>query len=415
MIHSVSDLTNSSGYDAVIVGAGMVGASAALGLTKVGMRVLIVEAFPLQSPQPEYTPSYDARSTALSWGSREILEQLGVWKEIATHAEPISKVHVSQKGRFGTTQLLADEVGHESLGYVVPNQWLGQCLLHAVEQQDIELCSPAKVAAIQSASKGTMLTIEHENDSVEVNTSLLVIVDGKDSETARLLGIDQRSESYEQHALIANVTTELGNQGVAYERFTPEGPLALLPLTEYESALVWTHDNDQIDAALALSDEDFCQRLEAQFGERMGRFTKVGTRTSYPLSLNQAHEQVRPGIVLLGNAAHSLHPVAGQGFNLALRGVAALIEQLLSHDSLIEALNAYYSGQTFDQKRTILASDQLVKVFGQRSMLLGIARDLGLIGLNNLPLLKESFTRTAMGLVGKKTHWESAQHKELSE
>lgn len=402
MISDLSQIPNNETYDVVVVGAGMVGASAALGFAQIGKSVLLLEAFALKSPQPDYTPSYDARSTALSWGSREILGQLGVWSAVALHACPINKVHVSQKGRFGTTCMTADEVGHDALGYVVPNQWLGQSLLSEISDQSITLCAPAKVKGIALDGGQSYLEIESEGLIKKVSASLLVVSDGSGSETSKLLGISHRTENYGQHALIANVTTELANDGVAYERFTPAGPLALLPLSEQESALVWTHDESRIEEMMSLSDEAFCQALSEQFGERMGRVLKVGERNTYPLKLVQAEEQIRPGIVLLGNAAHSLHPVAGQGFNLALRGVAALVDQVRKHSSMSDALRAYQVQQSSDQKRTIVASDQLVKVFGQQSVLLAMARDLGLIGLNNLSFVKQAFARTAMGLAGQK-------------
>lgn len=399
MNQSLQNIKQDSSYDVIIIGAGMVGASAALCFAQTEKSVLLIDAFELSSPKGIYTPSYDARSTALSWGSKDIFEQMGIWDQLKQHVQAINTVHVSQKGRFGTTRMDASELQHDALGYVIPNQWLGQCLLSAIKLDNITLCSPAKVVNIKSDQHGKSLTLKDQDVTCLVNTPLLVVADGNNSETSKLLGIEHSVEPYQQHALIANITTELPNNGVAYERFTKQGPLALLPLSDKVSALVWTHDNQDIEHTMSLSDEAFCHKLQSQFGDRLGSIIKVGKRDTYPLKLVRAQEQFRPGVVLLGNAAHSLHPVAGQGFNLALRGVASLIS-CLQENQQQAALNAFYTQQKLDQDRTIHMSDQLVKVFGHDSALLAIARDFGLIGLNNISIFKTLFAKTAMGIIG---------------
>ena len=318
-------------YDAVIVGAGMVGASTALGLHDLGLKVLMIDAFEFASNLPDYTPSYDERSTALSWGTRDILSQLDVWHEVEKHACPITQVHVSEKGRFGTTRINSDDYSQDALGYVVPNKWLGRCLLEAVRQKNIPFLSGVTVKSIDTKldeeERVHSLELRHSSSDCQiVQSKLLVIADGTESKTAALIGIDYEVDHYNQHALVVNVSTAIDHLGVAYERFTQKGPLAMLPLMEKTCALVWTHDSSEIDKFLTMSEGEFCTELEEAFSERLGPIEKCGERVSYPLRLVKAKEQCRQGVILLGNAAHSLHPVAGQGFNLAIRGVAAFLE-----------------------------------------------------------------------------------------
>lgn len=414
MLANLQELADDSQVDVSIVGAGMVGASAAIGLAQLGLKVVLIDAFAFNSAVPDYTPSYDARSTALSWGTRDILTGLGVWSEVEKQACPITEVHVSEKDRFGTTRIKAEDYQQSAVGYVVPNQWLGRCLLSRVDQLGIPLFAGVKVDQITQGSPQELLlsSIETGQFSCQrrIKTRLLIIADGTDSSTAKQLGIATRVQQYAQHALVVNVSTELPNEGKAYERFTKNGPLAMLPLSAHLCAVVWTHDQTDIVQYLEMDDEAFCQAIEDCFGERLGKIEKCGTRQSYPLKLIQATEQCRSGVLLLGNAAHSLHPVAGQGFNLAIRGVAACVENIaqcldkgLEFESL-ENLNKLCASRMDDQIKTVALSDQLVKIFGSSSRLLSIARELGLIGLDNAPVLKSLFASRAMGLAGRKSN-----------
>jgi len=393
--------------DVVVVGAGMVGASAALGLNALGYRVLMVDTFPDAMTMRPYTPSYDDRSTALSWGSRMILEQLGIWSDLGEHVCPITQVHVSEQGRMGTTRLNAAEFNVDALGYVAPNRAIGAALMAAIAKTRITRVAPARVCELKSGQGAQQLVLTNDEASTahecEVQCQLVVIADGSDSHTARLIGIETEIQDYHQHALIANISTSEPNDGQAFERFTASGPIALLPLDCQTSALVWTNSEASTERLRGLPEDAFLDELQGAFGDRLGRLTRCGTRASYPLRLTRAKEQVRQGAVLLGNAAHSLHPVAGQGFNLALRGLASFLEAV--SNERVDAPLRDYAGiraavteHSRDQSSTIFFSDQLVRLFGTRSTLLSVVRDAGLVGLNNLPVAKRAFARRAMGL-----------------
>jgi 2-octaprenyl-6-methoxyphenol hydroxylase len=412
-------------YDVVIIGGGMVGASLASALLPAirdhGLKVALVETFalPEDADQVLYQPSYDDRSTVLSYGSRCLLQQLGVWEKLSEHVSPIEHIHVSDKGRFGAARLHASEHGIDALGYVVENAWLGRVLLQQlVESAAVECISPASVSSVTQLVDDDGLvcqqvTLQRGEKSQTLVTRLAVIADGGRSQVCQQLGLDVHKTDYQQYAIVANVSAERPHGNVAYERFTPEGPVALLPLHEKgapqqsRSALVFTAAADQIVELMELNEQDFLQVLQLRFGYRVGQFTRLGKRDSYPLMLQRIKEQVRPGLVVIGNAAHTLHPVAGQGFNLALRGLMALAETLQEaatngqNPGDFKRLQAYFSEQQRDQDKTIAFTDQLFKVFGSDSAILKKLRGRGLLALEFFNPAKQLFARQAMGLGDK--------------
>ncbi|MDX1450916.1 MAG: 2-octaprenyl-6-methoxyphenyl hydroxylase [Oleiphilaceae bacterium] len=399
----VADLQHAH-YDIVIVGAGMVGLTLALGLAERFDRILIVEAFKVKPHERPQTRSFDERSTALSWGSVDVLQRLGVWGKCQNAAAQITEVHVSEQGRFGVTRLSGHDSPSGSLGYVLPNQSLGAALMSSLRGGNVDLLSPASIKKTAFSAKSINLEIQLADGVLACNAKLLLIADGSCSQTAERLGIATRVQEYGQHAIICNVETSMANSGVAYERFTPAGPMAMLPLSDYRSALVWTLPTDQAEKIAALSDVDFLQRLQRSFGDRLGCLTKSSARHVYPLRLTQIEERSRRGCFVLGNAAHSLHPVAGQGFNLALRGVVHLISGLfrakaagsyLGDPAMLAEISA---GLERDVWQTVQFSDKLISGFAESSLLAGVVRDGGLIALNNLPVLRHWFTRQSMGL-----------------
>lgn len=419
--------------DVAIVGGGMVGASLALLLSSLnlGWRINVIEAFPMTPVSGDLQPSFDARSTALSHSSREIFEMLGLWSTLAPRLAEIKEVHVSDRGHIGNTRLHAAEQNLPALGYVVENQWLGSVLMEALQQAPgVDIIAPAQVASVRPARGGMKLSLSSSEVSLELkqelSVKLLVVADGAQSRTREMLGIDATTRDYGQVALVTNISLQQDHQGIAYERFTDSGPMAMLPLqpvdNEHRSALVWTLPPERAAEMMEASDEVFLAELQDRFGHRLGQFQRVGTRHSYPIRLITSNEQVRSHVVVVGNAAHSLHPVAGQGFNLALRDVAVLANELAvsaSNDALgqLSVLQNYLKQQQADQKQTILLSDLLPKVFGIDSSPVALVRNLGLLALDTVPLLRHQFARLGMGLetrgapqVAKRTSAEGRQN-----
>ncbi len=382
-----------------IIGGGLVGASLALalqaGAKARGWRILLVEPF---APGDAWQPSYDARSSALSYGSRLIFERLGLWPALAERAEAITQIQVSDRGRFGATRLDAADEGVPALGYVLENAWMGHCLWRALDPDVVEWRCPAQVTRMQALDDGYRLTLD---DNAELDCDLAVLADGGRSGLREQLGIGVRQTAYEQSALIANISPAEAHGGQAFERFTEQGPLALLPLPDDRCALVWTRPPVDAERLQALPERAFLDELQQAFGYRLGRLRKAGTRHVYPLALVEAEEQVRPHLVLLGNAAHSLHPVAGQGFNLSLRDADTLAECLLGATEQpgdFTVLQRYLARQRQDQTLTVGFSDRVTRLFGRGESLLVAGRTLGLLGLDLLPPAKRWFARQAMGL-----------------
>lgn len=411
-----------SHYDLVIIGGGMVGASLVCALLPVAqqlsLKIALIEqqAMPTQEGQP-FQPSYDARSTALAYGVRSFYQATGLWDRLQQHLTPIKHIHVSDKGRFGITRLHAQEEGVEALGYVVENHWLGQVLIDHIKQDNrghVDLICPASVETVTPSSEGAILEVTHDEQHHTLNAELVVLADGGRSGLRQALGIHFDEQPYHQHALVTNVSLDRPHQHIAYERFTERGPMALLPgetlNNEVRCGLVWTLPDEQTDHLLSLNERDFLAELHQAFGYRAGRFMRVGERYHYPLKLTQAEEQVRHGLVVLGNAAHSLHPIAGQGYNLALRGVTDLAETIIESRQQglrlgdLSRLQAYERLRRSDQQRTIMFSDRTMRLFSNANPLLGLGRSIGLQVMDLSPVAKTLFARSAMGLDSPALH-----------
>ncbi|MDA8885218.1 2-octaprenyl-6-methoxyphenyl hydroxylase [Porticoccaceae bacterium] len=400
-----------SHYDIVIVGGGMVGISLALLLrAQQPWNILLIEAQELASSDGPvsgaYSSSFDARSTALSWSSKNIYQSIGLWPQLKKHLSAIAQIHVSDRGHVGMTRIDAGDAKVDALGYVVENQWLGSVLLNQLTKTDIQLLGSCKLETIEPLASGMRLQLQQaDKDLQTIETKLLVIADGAGSTTAQQLGIQSQSTPYDQTGIIANVSLEKPHGGVAYERFTDQGPMALLPLADFKgrprSALVWTQPRAMAETLMAADEQAFLEQLQLRFGYRLGHFKQLGKRVAYPLALTTATEQVRRHLVVMGNAAHSLHPVAGQGFNLSLRDAAALANSLAEAGDRIgdlAVLQNYQQQQAIDQRNTVLFSDSLPKLFGLSSSIVALGRNSGLLAMDLIPSLRNSFAQFGMGM-----------------
>ncbi len=392
-------------YDLLIVGGGMVGASLARALSGLGLRIGVVEAYALEG---ETQPSFDDRVIALSWGSRLILQGIGVWPAMAREAEPIIDIHISDRGHFGFTHLNCEQEGVEALGYVVTARAMGEVLQQDLsEQADVTFICPARLTSLSVEPEQVKVDLEQAGAVSSCTTRLLVAADGGDSKVRQLMGIPLKEREYGQTAIIANLTASQSHHGVAYERFTDSGPLAMLPMTEGRISMVWTAKDSQVEALMALHDEGFLDALQERFGYRLGRLESIGKRLAYPLRLRQATEQVRARVALIGNAAHTIHPVTGQGFNLGLRDVAALADLLgdAARAQLdpgeMSLLNAYADWRRRDQQAVALITDSLARLFANPLGPLRLGRNLGLLGLDGLPSLKHLVAKQFMGINGR--------------
>jgi 2-octaprenyl-6-methoxyphenol hydroxylase len=399
-------------YDLVVVGGGMVGASFCCALEQAlgetSLSILAIEAIPPNANSAKES-SFDARSTALSFGSRKFFEGIDLWQTLGDAVSAIHEIQVSDRGRLGCVEINADEQGVEALGYVVENKQLGQVLNARLnESKKINLLCPALVASIKATEKGMQLGLTHGDTETIIDASLVVLADGGKSDVCEQLGIARSIERYDQHALIANIVLEKPHEHIAFERFTDTGPLAVLPLESIEGknrgSLVWTLSVEQAAQYAELEEEELLPLLQERFGYKLGKILEIGETFVYPLSLSLAKEQVRPGLALLGNVAHTLHPVAGQGLNLALRDARALVDVLMSAQQRglglgeMNVLLEYVAGQEVDQATTTQFTHNITKLFSSNNEAKVWLRKFGLVAIEILPTLRRSLAERAMGL-----------------
>ena len=424
-------------FDIVIAGGGLVGASLAVALRGSGLTVAVVEPV---AAQAEQQPSFDDRHSALAPTSRRFFQNLGLWPAIEPGVAPIHQIHVSDRGHAGFSRLSAEQEGLAALGHVAPNRVLGAALRPAMAEAATLYCpariihtqplyngadAPAGAAGDAASAPLAARQVRLETDAGEqtLTARLLVVADGMRSATREALGIDTDERDYAQSAVIANLRTELGHGGVAYERFTPEGPIAMLPAVDEAVSLVWVLPHERAEAAAnAWSGADFRARLQQAFGWRLGRIEAVGERQVYPLAAVSAARFATERAVILGNAAHALHPVAGQGLNLALRDVAALAECLGAPAAAGSApanaaagraaatapadpgeagrLAAYARARRSDYRRTFAFTDGLVRLFSNEFAPLVAARNIGLTALDLLAPARRVLLKQATGAAG---------------
>ncbi|MEI6458877.1 MAG: 2-octaprenyl-6-methoxyphenyl hydroxylase [Pseudomonadota bacterium] len=386
--------------DVAIVGGGLVGASLALALSGLGLSITLVEAV---LPEDDAQPSFDTRTTALSNGSRRVFEGLGVWEEIAREATAIAKIHISERGRFGSAVIDAAEQGIPALGFVAENRVMGRALWRRLRHvTGLTLLAPAVVVTATVDASGSRLALM---DGRVIRARLAVAADGIASRVREGAGVGATSTEYGQVALIAQATPGRAHQQVAYERFASSGPIAALPIPDGRVGLIWTLEPSEATRILALDDAPFLAELQEAFGWRLGRLRAISQRYAYPLALIKADATEAPRTAIIGAAAQGMHPIAGQGFNLGLRDAATLAEVLadtLGQDPGSAAVLARYAQwRRRDRDAIIGFTDGLVRLFSSRFAPVRFARGLGLLLFDLSPTAKSAMSRLSQGFAGR--------------
>ena len=397
--------------EVIIVGGGMVGLSLALMLAKQQISVKLLEAMEYPNYDDEnlapYHSNFDARNSALSRRSVQIYQELGLWDALQEHAVPILEVNITEQGSFGKARLLAKQEKVESFGQVIENAWLGRVLLSKVKKEPlIDLIDNVQVTSLTQDEQVVYLEAQRGNDLLKLESKLVVAADGRDSFCRKALGIGASEHDYDQVAIVTTVQTSKPHGNVGFERFSPLGPLALLPLPgEYRRSVVWPVPKGTEGEWLGEeNDQHFLDALQETYGDRAGKFQKTGKRFSFPLSQVLAEKQAIGRVVLMGNAAHTIHPVAGQGFNLCMRDAHVLVRYLTEQIN-IEAdigdaamLQDYEKSRLKDQQRVIKFCDSVVRGFSNQNPVLKLIRNTGLMCFENIPGMKQLVANYAMGL-----------------
>ena len=395
----------------VIVGGGMVGLSLALMLAKADIQVKLLEAISYPNYDDAnlapYHSSFDARNTALSRRSVQIYQELGLWDVLQQYATPILQVDITEQGSFGKARLVAAKEKVESFGQVIENAWLGRILLTQVRKhQNIELIDGVQVTHLTQDQALAHIEAKRGDEVLNIAAPLVIAADGRDSFCRKALGIGFSTHEYDQVAIVTTVQTSKPHEHIGFERFSALGPLALLPVPgEYRRSVVWPVKKGTEHEWLGEeNDQHFLDALQQTYGDRAGKFEKTGKRFSYPLSQVLAEKQAVGRVVLMGNAAHTIHPVAGQGFNLCLRDAHVLrrflMEQLAQQQDIGEPnmLKAYEQARLTDQRRVIRFCDLVVRGFSNQNIILKLIRNTGLVAFETIPGFKPLVANYAMGL-----------------
>ncbi|EOU2550636.1 2-octaprenyl-6-methoxyphenyl hydroxylase [Vibrio parahaemolyticus] len=387
-------------YDVVIAGGAMAGATLALAiehLSQGALRVAVVEPFKAQSDQH---PGFDSRSIALSYGTVNLLRHLELWSAIEPFSTPIEHIHVSDRSHAGMTDITKHDVGVEALGYVVELADVGrvyqELLTHSTA---IDLYCPDSAKHITRTQEN--VTIELASGEL-LDAKLLVAADGAVSQCCQQIGLELSEHDFDQVAVIANIVTQEPHQGRAFERFTENGPVALLPMSDNRMSLVWCLRPDEAQIVMELSESEFLERLQQDFGWRLGAMQKVGLRASYPLLLRHRKQNISHRFAIVGNAAQTLHPIAGQGFNLGIRDVVTLAEELVKQGEDVgryQGLIRFSQRREADRNETIWLTSSLVHVFSNDLLAMRIGRNTALAAMDNLSIFKQPLLRHTLGLV----------------
>lgn len=374
----------------VIIGGGMVGAAMARALRTSKFKVALIDA----SPESQLTQ--DHRLIALNYSSICLLKNLNIWPALSAHAAPIEKVHVSHRGHFGISHICASDLNLSALGYVIPAKYINAALYQNFE--NISLIRPATLKKLSQDKDTATLTIQTPDGEQELSAKIVIGADGTRSTVRELLNISTEKKEYHQSALVTTTQLHRSHHNIAYERFQNDGAIAMLPLSENSVATIWTDSNENISQLMQLSDDAFLEKLQKHFGYRLGKLQSISQRFTYPLQMIQATTKITERTILIGNAAHTLHPIAAQGLNLALYEIAELAEYFNQHDLEKISLQDLAAQQ---QKISVGLSHNLTWIFSQDFFLANAARKIGMIGLDLIKPLKERFARRAIGQSGK--------------
>lgn len=398
-------VVDTTDYDVLIIGGGLVGASLACAMRWANYRVGVVEAVPFSLPEQ---PSYDHRGLVLSLASKRIMAGLELWNELKSKANPVRRIHVSDQGSFGFTRLEAGDFEVDAFGYVITGIELGRVLVQQLEQvKNVEYLTPALLKDVTPHEDHILVDLEVNGQARTVRTRLLVAADGGRSKTRALLRIAVKEHDYRQTALVCVVTPSGPHNDTAYERFTKSGPMALLPMQGRRCVAIYTVPSDRAAQIQALDDDAYLQLLQQRLGHRLPRFAQAGKRHAYPLQLTQALQLVMHRSVVIGNAAHTIHPNGAQGLNLGLRDVAMLAEVLVDAGKNgidpgdRRLLNAYAGSRAGDQRQVIRFTHGLTRLFYNDFVPIIIARNLAMLAVDTLPALKRALVHRAMGISGR--------------
>lgn len=386
-------------FDVIIAGGAMAGSTLALALNALSRRALSIAIIePFQTNHHAH-PGFDSRSIALAHGTVELLKSWGLWQSLSPFATPITQIHVSDRSHAGMVNFDSTHLGLDALGYVVELSKVGQQYAEKINACDnITYFCPLSVEHVERSPEHVSVTL---SDQQRITGKLLVAADGALSTSSAQMGFVRQEHDFEQVALIANVVSAQQHRGRAFERFTASGPLALLPMSDDRLSLVWCLSAEQAEQMLYASDSEFLAQLQTMFGWRLGRFLQVGQRSTYPLILRYHSQTIAHRFVTIGNAAQTLHPIAGQGFNLGIRDIATLAQVLTEEDT--QSMGEYRQLATFRQRReadrqaTIQLTSTLVHLFSNDWLTLRVGRNLGLMAMENIPLLKAPLLNHTLG------------------
>lgn len=394
-------------YDVAIIGGGLVGASLACALSPLGLKSALIEAVPFRGASQ---PSYDDRTLALSASSCRILEGLGIWPQVASNATAIREIQVRELDRPGRVVMDPSELGLDRFGNVLEARVFGQAMADTLPGLDhVDMLCPSSVTAIETGEDECRLRLDGESGPGAIRAKLVVGADGADSFVRESLGIGTERHDYGQSAVICNVTPEQDHRGRAFELFTRSGPMAVMPHVEGRCGLIWCVPGEAVSELMELPESEFLRRANARFGRRLGAFLKMGRRSSYPLRLIRALQDTGPRTVLIGNAAHAIHPLGAQGFNLGLRDAATLAEVLadeLRDDAGADPgaprlLRRYSDWRRPDHEGTIAYSDGLARIYANPTPVASAGRLAGLLAHAFVPSLRKQMAIKAMGFRGR--------------